>query len=51
MRSRMGWESQLDLLPSTCQRMYRAVVAIPRGWSNMGGTPEFPLVLGVYDGL
>jgi hypothetical protein len=47
----MGRESQLDLLPSACQRMYRARAAIPQGWSNMGGTPEFPPVLGVYDGL
>jgi hypothetical protein len=41
MTSGMGRESQLDLLPSACQRMYRAGAAIPRGWSNMGGTPEF----------
>jgi hypothetical protein len=38
----MGRESQLDLLPFTCQRKYRAGAVIPRGWSNMGGTPKFP---------
>jgi hypothetical protein len=40
----MGRESQLDLLPSACQRMYRVGAAIPRGWSNMGGTPEVSMM-------
>jgi hypothetical protein len=47
----MGQESQLDLLPFACQRMYHAGAAIPQGWSNLGGTPEFPPVPGVYDGF
>jgi hypothetical protein len=38
----MGRESQLDLLPFACQRMYGVGAAIPWGWSNMGGTPKFP---------
>jgi hypothetical protein len=51
MRSGMRRESQLDLFPFACQRMYHTGALIPLGWCNMGGTPQFPLVLGVYDGL
>jgi hypothetical protein len=51
MRSGMGRESQLDLFPFACPRMYRTEALILLGWCNIGGTPQFPPVLGVYDGL
>jgi hypothetical protein len=51
MRSGMGRESQLDLLPFACQRTYHTGAIISLGCGNMGGTPQFPPVPGVYDGL
>jgi hypothetical protein len=47
----MGRESQLDLLPFACQWTYHTGAIIPLGCGNMGGTPQFPPVPGVYDGL
>jgi hypothetical protein len=51
IRLGMGWESQLILLPFACQRTYHTGATSPLGCGNMGGTPQFPPVPGVFDGL